>query len=96
MNPMNGETLTREECRWCRGSGGVDGGAYAPRRARCGDCNGTGYVYYDVTGNAYAPGTDVARAEDAPLYWGVDLITWENEKEGTAPDGMAVERTTLE
>ena len=51
--------LTKRTCPHCH-NGGCNGGAYAPRPARCGYCNGSGHLYQDENGKLYEPGTILA------------------------------------
>ena len=84
--------LTKTICRYCK-NGGVYGGPYAPRPARCGDCGGTGYVYQDEDGNQYEPGTRLAT--DGVEYFEIDDCDMV-DGDGFGPDGQHVWATELE
>ena len=85
-------TLTEIDCPHCN-NGGVYGGPYAPRPARCGDCNGTGNVYQDEEGNQYPAGTELAT--DGEEYFDPDDCTDWDGRDGTLPDGQPVWKIEL-
>ena len=85
--------LTRTDCPHCN-NGGCDGGPYAPRPARCEDCNGTGHIYIDEDGNKYAPGTELAT--DGQEYFDPDDCTDWDGRDGTGPEEQPVWMTELE
>ena len=84
--------LTKTICRYCK-NGGVYGGPYAPRPARCEDCNGTGHIYKDEEGNEYAPGTKLAT--DGEECFDPDDCNMV-DGDGTGPNGQHVWATELE
>ena len=84
--------LTRTDCPYCN-NGGCYGGPYAPRLARCGDCNGAGHLYVDEEGNEYPPGTELAT--DGEEYFDPDDCNMV-DGDGFGPDGQHVWVTELE
>ena len=84
--------LTRITCPHCQ-NGGCYGGAYAPRPARCGDCQGTGHLYQDEDGNQYEPGTRMAA--DGVEHFDPEECDMEGG-DGVGPNGEAVWMTELE
>ena len=103
-----GMTLTKTICRYCK-NGGCYGGPYAPRPARCGDCQGTGELWLDEDGNQYEPGTELATDGvehfdpdsckdwlDGDEYFDRDDCKDWMDREGTGPNGHHVWMTELE
>ena len=84
--------LTKTTCPHCK-NGGCDGGAYAPRPARCGDCQGAGHLYQDEEGNQYEPGTRLAT--DGVEYFDPEECDMEGG-DGVSPNGQHVWATELE
>ena len=84
--------LTKTTCRYCR-RGGVYGGPYAPRPARCGTCEGTGYVYESDDGDVYPVGERMAT--DGEEHFDPDDCGMEGD-DGIGPDGQHVWMTELE
>ena len=85
--------LTKTICRYCK-NGGCYGGPYAPRPARCGDCNGTGHIYEDEEGNQYHSGSELAT--DGEEYFETDDCKDWDGSDGTGPNGQHVWMTELE
>ena len=85
--------LTGTDCPHCK-NGGVYGGPYAPRPARCEDCNGTGHIYEDEEGNEYPAGTELAT--DGEFYFEIDDCADWDGSDGTGPNGQHVWATELE
>ena len=86
-------TLINIDCPHCH-NGGCYGGPYAPRPARCGDCNGTGHLYVDEEGNEYAPGTELA-TDGVEHFDPEECKDW-GEGDGTGPEEQHVWMTELE
>ena len=84
--------LTKTDCRYCK-NGGVYGGPYAPRPAKCEDCQGTGYVYEPDDGDVRLVGERMAT--DGDEYFEIDDCDMV-DGDGAGPDGQHVWATTLE
>ena len=85
--------LTKRDCPHCH-NGGCYGGAYAPRPAKCGDCQGTGHLYEDEEGSEYEPGTRLA-TDGEGHFDPDDCKDWDGG-DGTGPEEQHVWMTVLE